>query len=262
MPKDLRPAPVYRQIAKAYEHQIREGLLAPGSPIPSERELALKHGISRMTARRAIDTLALRGLVERRGRVGVTVARLKICWDLTSVAGLHEQLSRQGIIPGAEVLRAETLPAGELDPNVGRQLQLLAEEAVHVVFRRRTGDDEPIALEHSYFPAMRFPELLRHDLTASIYRLLASEYGVEPVRSRQQIEPTLLGVTSASALSANPDVPVLIVTRTVCDERSRPIEYARDVYRGDRISFVAETHHDDDAGASIGQLTTNVRRGD
>ena len=72
-----------------------------------------------MTARRAIDALALRGLVERRGRVGVTVARPKTCWDLTSVAGLHEQLSRQGITLGADVLRVETLPAGGLDPNVG-----------------------------------------------------------------------------------------------------------------------------------------------
>jgi GntR family transcriptional regulator len=260
---DSRPAPVYRQIATAYEHQIREGLLPPGSPIPSERELALERGISRMTARRAIDVLALRGLVERRGRVGVTVARPKIIWDLTSVAGLHEQLSGQGITPGAEVLRAETVAAGELDPEVGQYLHLTPQEEVHIIFRRRTGDGEPIALEHSFYPAARFPDLLQHDLTASLSRLLARVYGVRPARTFQRLEPTVLGVTSAAALSANLDIPVLVVAGTAWDEAGNAVQYGRDVYRGDRISFVAETGDAAEAGApAMGHLVMGGGRED
>ncbi|HEY8447067.1 MAG TPA: GntR family transcriptional regulator [Thermomicrobiales bacterium] len=232
---------VYRRIARSFEQQIRAGTLPPGSPIPSERALASEYGISRMTARRAIDVLAQRGLVERRGRAGTFVARPKLIWDFTSVAGLHEQLSRQGVVPSSDVLRAETVPAGELDPDVGRMLELEPDQPVHVVCRRRLGDGEPLALEESYFPARRFPDLLQQDLGASIYGILATCYSVHPVRAHQEIEPTLLPASAAAALGTGPDIPVLRVTRTAWDAFGQPIEFARDIYRGDRLRFVAET---------------------
>jgi len=36
-------------------------------------------------------------------------------------------------------------------------------------------------------------------------------------------------------------VPVLRVTRTAWDTDGKPIEFARDLYRGDRLLFISET---------------------
>ena len=48
------------------------GELAPGSSLPSEAELAVKHGVSRVTVREAVKMLAGRGLLElARGRRAV-----------------------------------------------------------------------------------------------------------------------------------------------------------------------------------------------
>ena len=105
-------------------------------------------------------------------------------------------------MPSSDVLRAETVPAGELDPDVGRMLELEPDQPVHVVCRRRLGDGEPLALEESYFPARRFPDLLQQDLGASIYGILATCYSVHPVRAHQEIEPTLLPASAAAALGS------------------------------------------------------------
>lgn len=52
---------------------IRLGVLAPGESLPSERELALRLGVSRDTVRDAIKSLSEAGyLVARRGRYGGT----------------------------------------------------------------------------------------------------------------------------------------------------------------------------------------------
>jgi GntR family transcriptional regulator len=233
--------PIYRRIARALISRISEGDLRPGSRVPSERELATEYGTSRMTARAAVQLLAQRGLVERKERSGVFVARPKIEQGLDTVAGFYDQMRSRGVVPGAEVIDARTIRARELDSGIATHLELAGEDLVHEVVRRRTGDGEPLALEESYFPTRLFPELLDNDLTSSIYGLLRDRYGISPARSRQEIEPTQLDSKAAATLGARPDVPALSVTRTTWDMDGQPIEFARDLYRGDRLLFVTET---------------------
>lgn len=245
-----RDLPIYRSIARGLAGRIRSGELAPGGRVPSERELASEVGISRMTARAALSLLEQRGLIERRGRSGTFVARPKIRLDLSSVAGLSARLLRQGITPGAEVIERHTALARELEGVVAEALGVAEGESVHVVVRRRTGNGEPLALEESFFPARYCLDLLDRDLTGSIYELLRDEHGLEPARLHQEVEMTQLDSAAAIKLGVRPDVPVLLVTRTAWDAEGRRIEFARDLYRGDRLLFVAET--DQGAGEKKG----------
>jgi GntR family transcriptional regulator len=204
--------------------------------------LAAEYGISRMTARAAVQLLAQRGMVERKERSGVFVARAKIEQQLSTVAGFYDQMKSRGIVPGAEVMQARTLEVGELeDPGVASRLGLADGDLVHAVLRRRTGNGEPLALEESYYPARLFPGLVAEDLTGSVYGLMRERYGHGPARSRQEIEPTQLDAEAARSLGVRPDVPALRVTRTAWDAQGSPIEFARDLYRGDRLVFVTET---------------------
>ena len=58
---------------EAVGDSIRNGEVRPGERLPSERDLALKFGVSYMTARRAISEMVEVGLLERRGREGTFV---------------------------------------------------------------------------------------------------------------------------------------------------------------------------------------------
>ena len=243
--RSVGDAPIYRRVAWSLAARVRARELSPGSRLPSERELAADHGISRLTARAAVDLLARRGLIERKERMGAFVARSKIAQDLNTVAGFSEQLGARGVAAGAEVIEARTAPAGDLDDaEVASRLGLSRGARVHVVVRRRTGDGEPLVLEESYFPARLFRGLLGEDLTGSLYALMRERYCLGPARSRQEIEPTLLDPEAAAALGARPDVPALRVTRVAWEAGGTPIEFARDLHRGDRLLFVSEVSAD------------------
>ena len=234
-------APAYRRVGDLLAARIRSGELAPGARVPSERKLATEQGISRMTARAAVDLLARRGLVERKERLGVFVARPKIEQSLDTVAGFSDQLESRGVVPGAQVLQACTVQSDELgDAEVVSRMWLSKGDRVHVVVRVRTGDGEPLVLEENYLPERLLPGLLGEDLTGGLYALMGERYGLFPAHSRQELEPTVLDPEAAAALGASPDAPALRVTRLAWDAQGRPIEFARDLHRGDRLLFVSE----------------------
>ena len=64
-------------------------------------------------------------------------------------------------------------------------------------------------------------------------------YGLFAAHSRQELEPTVLD-PGAAVLGASPDAPALRVTRLAWDAQGRPIGFARELHRGDRLLFVSE----------------------
>ena len=233
-------SPIYRVVADALIERIDNSDLLPGSRCPSERQLASEYGISRMTARAAVNLLVQRGYVERKNGSGTFVASPKIELDLSTVAGFSDRVLRHGIIPGARVIEARTVGTEELDAGVATALEITTEEPVHVLIRVRTGNNELLALEKSYFPAHHCPDLLDNELTGSIYELLQTRCNLELAHLRQKLEVTQLDASAAEALATRPDAPALRITRTTLDAHGRPIEFARDLYRGDRLVFVTE----------------------
>ena len=233
-------SPIYRVVADALIERIDNGDLLPGSRCPSERQLASEYRISRMTARAAVNLLVQRGYVERKNGSGTFVASPKIELDLSTVAGFSDRVLRHGIVPGARVIEARTVGTEELDASVATALEITGEELVHVLIRVRTGNNELLALEKSYFPARHCPDLLDNELTGSIYELLRTRCNLELAHLRQKLEVTQLDASAAEALATHPDAPALRITRTTWDAHGRPIEFARDLYRGDRLLFTTE----------------------
>jgi GntR family transcriptional regulator len=194
-----------------------------------------------MTVRAAVDLLARRGLVERKERSGVFVARPKLEQSLDTVVGLSDQLEARGVVPEAQVLQAHTVQSDDLgDTEVASRLWLWKGDRVHLVVRVRTGDGEPLVLEENYLPERLLPGLLGEDLTGGLYALMGERYGLFPAHSRQELEPTVLDPGAAAALRASPDAPALRVTRVTWDTPGRPIGFSRELHRGDRLLFVSE----------------------
>ena len=209
----------YAAIVAEIEQAIADGDLVAGDRLPPERALAEAHGVSRMTVRRALQTLESRGLLTRAiGRNGGSfVAAPKLERDLGTFSGLSEQLARQGIAAGAHVLSAHE-----------------TDEGVEIV-RVRLADGAPVALERSTFPP-RFAFLLDRDLRGSLYALLG---GDAPVRAVERIEPVLADADAAALLDVRVGDPLLLVDRTAYGRDGELVETARDLFRGDRTRIVA-----------------------
>src|SRR5882724_11088289 len=87
--------PMYLQLARSIEAQIRSGRLALGASLESEHKLCARHKISRVTARLAIDDLVRKGLVERRQGKGTYVANAHIRHDPAGVNRFFDTLFAQ-----------------------------------------------------------------------------------------------------------------------------------------------------------------------
>jgi GntR family transcriptional regulator len=231
---------VHGQIEDWLAGEIAVGALVPGDQLPTEHDLAAWFGVSRMTLRHALAELARRGLVTRTvGRHGGTfVAAPKLEQDLTTLAGFSEQLRRHGMVAGARVLTATERPAG---PAAAKALQIGEQDPVYEVRRIRLADGRPIAVERSLFPAARFPGMLDHPLDGSLYELLEVQYGLRPHRAREVMEPVLAGAREAEALGVPEGAPLMLVERTAYARSGEPLEYARDLFRGDRTRVVLWT---------------------
>src|SRR3954469_17520982 len=105
--KPKSDVPAHVQIEEQLAERIASRELAAGERLPPERELAKGLGVSRMTVRQALSSLAARGLVERGVGRGTFVSHRKLDHDMTRVAGLTERLERHGLEPGAMVLQVE-----------------------------------------------------------------------------------------------------------------------------------------------------------
>lgn len=60
------PLPRYYQVYVSLEGRIRQGEIRPGEPLPSERQLAVDYGVSRITIVKSLDMLVQDDLIERR----------------------------------------------------------------------------------------------------------------------------------------------------------------------------------------------------
>src|SRR5215212_221839 len=171
---DRAAKPSWVQIEEQLADRIEAGHLAPGQRLPAERDLALALSVSRMTVRQALASLAARGLVERGVGRGTFVRQVgRVVHDLTRVAGFTEEVERQGLAPGAPVVRLE---------------------------RVRLGGGRPMTLEDTWVPAARFPGLLDRDLSGSLYAIMRAEYDLGPVSATERLEPVAARSYEADAL--------------------------------------------------------------
>jgi GntR family transcriptional regulator len=230
--------PAYAQIEQRLAGLITDGDLHPGDRLPSERDLAARVGVSRLTARAALASLAHRGLVERGvGRRGTFVAQPKMTYDLREFAGFTEMARRHGLEAGAKILVAEQTPASE---NVAEALRVGLGKEVYRFVRLRYAGGEPMTLEHTWIPTGPFPGLLARDITHSLYAVMDESYGCPPVRATERLEASVALEDQARALGISPGAPLMLVVRVSYSEAGIPVEFARDYHRGDRAHFVAE----------------------
>ncbi len=231
---------VHRQIERWLTGAIGEGGLGPDEKLPTESVLARFFGVSRMTLRQALSVLAERGvLVRRQGRGGGTfVARPRIECDLTGLTGFTEQLRRANLHAEATVVSATTVRPAEA---VASALGLGQDESAHRIVRVRSSAGLPLALEHSYLPAAVFPGLLEMPLTGSLYELLAQRFDRQPVTAIESLDPVIADPSTATLLGTSPGAALMLVQRTASTSAGLPVEFARDVFRPDRVRITVRS---------------------
>lgn len=224
--------PLYAQILDALRRQIESGEISPGALVPSEREIAERYGVSRMTARQSLRSLRHDGLVYHERGIGTFASKRKVDVHTRNLVGFSEEMRQLGYKPSSQVLLLQREAASrEIADSLG------IETGAEVIYfeRLRLADATPMALESNYLAAALCPNLDHFDLTKkSLYEVLEKEYGIRMQRADEVLEAVAAGKREANLLSIKAGVPVLAVHRVVYSDTNEVVESVRTIYRADR----------------------------
>lgn len=154
--------PLYRQLKHMILEHIRTGEWPCGYRIPSESEFVRQHGVSRMTANRALRELTAEGFLRREQGAGTFVADAPAQSSLVEVRDIAEEIVARGHVHAAEVVCLEQQPA----PLEMAELFALQDDGAlyHSVLVHRE-NDIPIQLEDRYVAPALAPGYLEQDFT-------------------------------------------------------------------------------------------------
>jgi GntR family transcriptional regulator len=249
------------QLEQALRELVLSDDLGDGGRLPTERDLALRYGVSRTTVRQVLDNLERVGLVvRRRGRKGGTFAiKPPVTLDFTQLAGIPSYLRAQGFRAGAHVVSARVVPA---ESSTRESLDLPDDALVHDIIRLRLADEVPISLERTRMPVDLFPDLLSNPLTDSLYDVIGEKYGVVATKAVERLTAVIADEAQAHVLGISAGDPLMAIERVTYDQNRKPFEHSSDVFRGDRTRVLAWAYRPQgwgahaESGAQDGQALT------
>jgi GntR family transcriptional regulator len=243
MRRNLRPGiPLHEQISSWIREEIGAGRLPPESQLPSEHDLCHRFGVSRITVRRALQTLEADGLIFRRPGLGSFVCDKRVPQGLVRLTDFAQDVGRAGLKATSRVLRwaPEPCPA-----SVAERLGIAAEATVVRLDRLRLGDGEPMALDRTWIPRYYAQLLEGHDLTReTLYRVLEREHGIPALSGRYRITAAVADPDTGSGLEVEPGEALLVVERTTRTVGNKAIYFQRRYYRADRMAYELELSRD------------------
>jgi GntR family transcriptional regulator len=245
--------PITQRIASDLRRQIQEGApgYVPGALVDSEPELARKYGVSRQTARNALQVLEREGLVlvrPRRGRIVRSTQRLR--WHLseferpdhtvlTTSDAWETDIEVQGHDPAAdpaEPQKALTLERVSPPPAIAERLRLNPQTDVCVVRRHvRYIDGRPAIISDDFFDQeiVRGTELdIPQDTTRE--NILA-EAGYEQVYDIDEIITRMPTPNEIQRLGISAGTPVAEHIRTGYTAEDRPVRVMISIIPGDTL---------------------------
>jgi len=237
--------PIYRQIAYQLIREIQGGRYQPGDRLPSENQLAAQCGVHRLTTRQALAFVVEQGLAFRHQGKGTFVCEPRINYSINQGTNFRHTLLELGYLPSLKILSVQTIPASESLANsleVPRSTNLLQIKLLRCASSRMTGlkipEDQPLCISLSYLRFEQFPGLAEQIYQArSLYSLLRSQFGVQPRRTRTQIETEPPSQEDIYLLKMPSNIPVLITRGIVHDQQDQPMEYTISRFRGDRFTL-------------------------
>jgi GntR family transcriptional regulator len=221
--------PRYYEIEQSLRARV-DGL-EPNSALPSEAQLCEEFGVSRMTARAAVQRLVQDGLVYRVPGRGTFVAAARANRTAGHVLSFSDEMRRKGRVPSSRVIERRRRQATEVEE------RRLGVREVVVLRRVRLADGKPLVLERAVFPAHRVSGALEGDLEhESLFETLATA-GLVPTRGTAALAAEPATAEDARLLRVRRGAPLLVERRLIEDQEGEPLELTESRYVGSRYGI-------------------------
>jgi len=201
--------PVYLRVKKLVEQEIEE--LHPNTIIESERDLAIKYDVSRMTARKALEELIMEGKLYRKDKVGTFVADHKLHEPVAELVGFTSEIASKGMKPHTKVVNYNVIKA---DQKLANQLEIKIGDKVHSLLRLRLADERPMTLEQTYIPVSIISEIPQEVIHSSLYAFIDEELKIKIASGKQKVSAIKASERVSNLLEVSLNDPLLFLELT------------------------------------------------
>jgi len=218
------------------EQSLREraSLLHADSPLPSEAQLCEEFGVSRMTARAAVQRLVQDGLVYRVPGRGTFVAASRANRTAGHILSFSDEMRRKGRTPSSRLIERRRCRAS------AEEERRLGVPEIVVLRRVRLADGKPLAVERAVFPADRVGDALDGDLERqSLFQTLVAA-GLVPTTGTAALAAEAASAEDARLLRIRKGAPLLVERRLIHDQDGKPLEWTESRYVGSRYGIDVE----------------------
>ena len=224
--------PQYRQIEQALRERI--ATLRPGERLPSDADLCAEFGVSRMTARNAMQRLAVDGLIRREPGRGSFVAKPSAHRRTNRLMTFTQEMLRSGRVPSSRVLTRVIRPSTAAEAT---SLGIPPRQPVVHLRRLRLADDQPIALETAVLVGACAGAVMTADLVRGSLHETLRLAGFVMARGTGTIAAATATAEEARLLGIRTGDPLLIERRIIEDEQGHEIEATISAYPADRYAL-------------------------
>jgi len=226
----------YQSIAEDLRQRLSEGEFAASGLLPSEAALSDRYDVSRVTVRRALESLRGDGLVESRQGFGWLVAAEPLRQDLSRLATLDRQLAAAGL---RSERRIESFGFVTPPARIG---DLLGARSALEVRRVNLADGQPFAVVTVWCPEDLGAGLSRDDVARSSF---LEQLPVAVGGATQTIGAAAAEQGDADLLGIPVGAPVLVAERTTRSTSGRVVLVSEHVFPAHRTRFVVDLPVDD-----------------
>lgn len=227
-------SPLYYQLYSLLKNLILNGTLPNGTRMPTEQQLSDTFGVSRITAKRAMDELAAEQLVERRrGKGSHVIFKYRpgpVKAPLIGMLQEIESMARQTEVRVLEV--AQLQPPAE----IRRELSLQDDATALRIVRVRSRDKEPFGYYESWTVGLR-----KKPSTATLESTPRLEIFREQGLTIAHVKQTLSAVSAsdeiAEALKIKPGTPLLSMVRRSYDGDEALRDFMHVRYNPERFQY-------------------------
>lgn len=225
----LLAEPLYKQVKNQLVRSLAQGEWKPGEMLPSEQKLAARYGVGISTVRAAIGQLAAAKVLARKQGKGTFVSLQD---ERRNIYQFFHVVRNDGVkeLPVSELLSFKKAKA---DNHAADLLQLPRTAHGADVFRlsnvlRVAG--VPVVLSDITIPCALFPGLSEKILReggATLYAVYQTHFGVNIVRSSEQLRAIRTTPGDAAILALEPEEPMLEIQRVAYTFNDAPVEVRR-----------------------------------
>lgn len=249
--------PLHKQISDWLKQEINNGELEKNEKLPSENDLSDKFDVSRVTVRRALQTLENEQLIYRCQGLGSFVSDQRTHQSFSFLNDFSEELSGSGLKPSSKLL---SFGHENIKDKKGilSYLDIRNKEIAVKIERIRLGNGEPIAYDTTWMPVFYGQLIDGFDLeNITIFNILENEFEIPIEKGCYRIESTVADDKLATHLKVEKNTPLLLINRIAYTIGDKPVYFQKRYYRNDKIVFEIMTERPGNSSENIPRQATS-----